>query len=208
MSTTPAAPPRKPNRRGVAAREKLLSTALEMLGTGRAEAVSINLVAKEAGLSWGSVQNLFGDSDGFWSTVVRQIIDDKTALWPPPQSDTIAGRVAEVGEIYRAVLASPYAVAIDAIRLGLPRPRSVLAQTHPLTAAALTQLEHDWAQSFVGFFDDVRDQAVDDQRFLEVAWALPIALHGLQSHLNNGASVDADAVYRTLVVSMTGYLEG
>lgn len=208
MSTTPAAPPRKPNRRGVAAREKLLSTALEMLGTGRAEAVSINLVAREAGLSWGSVQNLFGDSDGFWSTVVQRITDDKEALWPPPQSDTIAGRITEVAALYRDVLGSPYAVAIDAIRLGLPRPRSVLAETHPLTAAALDRLEHDWAQSFLDFFDDVRDQAVDDQRFQEVAWALPIALHGLQSHLNNGASVDADGVYRTLVVSMTRYLEG
>lgn len=208
MSTTPVALPRKLNRRGVAAREKLLSTAVEMLGTGRPESVSINLVAREAGLSWGSVQNLFNDSDGFWSAVVDLITDDKAALWPPPQSDTIAGRITEVAELYRHVLASPYAVAIDTIRLGLPRPRPVLAQTHPLTAASLTRLEADWAQEFLNFFEDVREQAVDQERFMDVAWALPIALHGLVAHQVNGASVDADRVYRTLVVSMTTYLEG
>ncbi|WP_156392302.1 MULTISPECIES: TetR/AcrR family transcriptional regulator [unclassified Nocardioides] len=208
MSTTPMAPPRKLNRRGVAAREKLLSTALEMLGTGKPEAVSINLVAREAGLSWGSVQNLFGDSDGFWSAVVERITENKDALWPPPVSDTIAGRIAEVSELYRRVLVSPYAVAIDTIRLGLPRPRPVLSLTHPLTAAALTRLEADWAQSFLDFFEDVRDQAADQQRFMEVAWALPISLHGLAAHETNGASADADAVYRTMVASMTAYLEG
>lgn len=208
MSTTPAAPPRKLNRRGVAAREKLLSTAVEMLGTGKPEAVSINLVAREAGLSWGSVQNLFTDSDGFWSAVVSRIHAETPDLWPPPESDTIAGRITEVAELYRRVLASPYAVAVDTIRMGLPRPRQVLALTHPLTAEALTQLENDWAQEFLNFFDDVRDQAPDEQRFLEVAWALPIALHGLQSHLDNGAAVDADLVHRTLVISMTAYLSG
>lgn len=208
MSTTPVALPRKLNRRGVAARERLLSTALEMLGTGKPESVSINLVAREAGLSWGSVQNLFGDSDGFWSTVVEQIIEAKDALWPAPVSDTIAGRIAEVSELYRRTLVSPYAVAVDTIRMGLPRPRPVLSLTHPLTAAALTRLEADWAQAFLDFFEDVRDQATDQQRFMEVAWALPIALHGLAAHEVNGASADADAVYRTLVLSMTAYLEG
>ena len=116
MSTTPAAPSRKPNRRGVAAREQLLSTALRLLGDGRPEAVSINLVAKEAGLSWGSVQNLFGDSDGFWSAVVDLIIDVGPGMWAQPSGDTVAGRVAEVVELYRGVLTSPQGIAIETIR--------------------------------------------------------------------------------------------
>lgn len=208
MSTTPAALPRKLNRRGVAAREKLLSTALAMLGTGRPEAVSINLVAREAGLSWGSVQNLFGDSDGFWSAVIELIIDDMPNQWPHPASDTVAGRVAELAELYRRELGSRNAIAVETIRLGLPRPRDVLALTHPLTADALNRLEGNWARTFVDFFDGVTGLEIDQERALDVAWALPISLHGLRAHQSNGADLDAERVYQTLVISLTAYLEG
>ncbi len=208
MSTTPAALPRKLNRRGVAARERLLSTALEMLGTGRPESVSINLVAREAGLSWGSVQNLFGDSDGFWSAVAEQIRADRPALWSAPESDTVAGRVAELADLYRRVLDSPYAVAIETLRSGLPRPRSVLMLSHPLTAAAMSELEGSWTDAFVDFFDGLPGVTVDEERAIDVAHTMAIALHGLRSHVSNGTGLDSERVYRTLVSSLTSYLEG
>lgn len=208
MSTTPAALPRKLNRRGVAARERLLATALEMLGTGRPESVSINLVAREAGLSWGSVQNLFGDSDGFWSAVVEQIIDKRPSLWPAPESDTVAGRVAELAALYRRVLDSPYAVAVETLRSGLPRPRAALAASHPLTAEALGQLEETWTSAFLNFFDGLPGAGIDKDRAVDVAHTMPIALHGLRSHVSNGTGLDSERVYRTLVTSLTSYLEG
>lgn len=210
MSTTPNASTtstRKPNRRGVAAREQLLSTALRLLGDGRPEAVSINLVAKESGLSWGSVQNLFGDSDGFWSAVVDLIIDAGPELWAEPVSDTIAGRVAEVADLYRGVLASPYAVAVETIRAGLPRPREVLSETHPKTAASLANLDELWERAFLVFFDGL-GEGYSDQRGHDVAAVLPSAMRGLRMDQVFGTSIDVDRAHTTLVAALTSYLEG
>ncbi len=208
MSTTPdVSTTRKPNRRGVAAREQLLSTALRLLGDGRPEAVSINLVAKEAGLSWGSVQNLFGDSDGFWSTVVDLIVDAGPDLWAEPVSDTVAGRVAEVTELYQRVLTSPQGVAVETIRAGLPRPREVLAETHPRTAASLTLCDELWERAFQRFFEGL-GEGYDAERGRDVASVLPSALRGLRMDQLFGTAIDVERARRTLVASLTSYLEG
>lgn len=207
MSTTPTAGPRKPNRRGVAAREKLLATAREMLGTGRPEAVSINLVAKQAGLSWGSVQNLFGDSDGFWSAVIEETTDEDRTVWVVPKSDTVGGRIAEVVEFYRQVLASPGAVAFDTLRSGLPQPRATLAESHPKTAAALTRLEETWDAEFVKYFSGLDGLEVDPQRALDVAALLISTLRGVRVELSFGTPADGDRVCATLVAALTAYLE-
>ncbi len=208
MSATPAATPRKPNRRGVAAREKLLSTAMDMLATGRPETVSINMVAKEAGLSWGSVQNLFGDSDGFWSSVVDLVIEAGPGLWAEPQSDTVAGRVREVAELYRGVLASPYAVALETVRWGLPRPLDVLAETHPKTAASLTRADELWSEAFVSFFADMDGSAAREERARDVATVLQSALRGMHADQRFGTPLDVDRAFTTLVDSLTAHLEG
>lgn len=205
MSTTPQVVTRKPNRRGVAAREQLLSTALRLLADGRPEAVSINLVAKEAGLSWGSVQNLFGDSDGFWSAVVDLMIEAGVDLWSEPQSDTVAGRVAEVVQLYRGVLESPHGIAVETIRAGLPRPRSVLAQTHPKTAASLTHLDELWAPAFDRYLEGLDDYVADRAR--QVALLLPSAMRGLRLDQMYGVLDDPDTAYQTLVTALTAYLE-
>lgn len=205
MSTTPQVVTRKPNRRGVAAREQLLSTALRLLADGRPESVSINLVAKEAGLSWGSVQNLFGDSDGFWSAVVDLMVEAGVDLWSEPQSDTVAGRVAEVVQLYRGVLESPHGIAVETIRAGLPRPRSVLAQTHPKTAASLTHLDELWAPAFDRYLEGLDDYVVERAR--QVALLLPSAMRGLRLDQMYGVLDDADTAYETLVTALTAYLE-
>ncbi len=208
MSTTQGATPsRKPNKRGVAAREQLLSTALRLLGDGRAEAVSINLVAKEAGLSWGSVQNLFGDSDGFWSAVVDLIIEAGGELWAEPVSETVAGRVAEVADLHWGVLTSPYGIAIETIRAGLPRPRSVLAETHPLTAASLNRLDELWKEAFLVFLDGI-DEQYDAERAGAVGELLPSAMRGLWLDQLFGTAVDVERARATLVAALTAYLAG
>jgi len=190
----------------VAAREKLLSTALQMLGTGRPETVSINMVAKEAGLSWGSVQNLFGDSDGFWSAVVDQIVEVGPELWATPQSTTIAGRVAEVADLYRDLLESPYAIAVETIRWALPRPLDVLAETHPRTAASIRHLDELAAGAFVHFFEDLDD--VDAERSAVMSEVLPAMLRSLHNERLLGTSIDLERAHRAIVTMLTTYLEG
>ncbi|GAA3535040.1 TetR/AcrR family transcriptional regulator [Nocardioides daeguensis] len=197
---------RKPNRRGVAAREKLLSTAVEMLGTGRPETVSINMVAKEAGLSWGSVQNLFGDSDGFWSAVADQVAEVGPDLWAKPQSTTIAGRVAEVTELYSKVLASPYAVTVETMRWALPRPLDVLEETHPRTAASIRRLDELASKAFVHFFDGV--EGLDEERRTAMSEVLPAMLRSLRNEQLLGTHVDLERAHKAIVTMLTDYLEG
>jgi AcrR family transcriptional regulator len=206
MTTTPIASTRKPNRRGVAAREQLLSTALRLLGEGRPEAVSINLVAKEAGLSWGSVQNLFGDSDGFWSAVADQVAEVGPELWATPQSPTIAGRVAEVTELYLSVLDSPHAVSIETMRWALPRPLDLLAETHPRTAASIRRLDELASEAFVHFFDGV--EGLDEERRIAMSEVLPAMLRSLRNEKLLGTHVDLDRAHRAIVTMLTLYLEG
>lgn len=206
MTTTPTASTRKPNRRGVAAREQLLSTALRLLGEGKPESVSINLVAKEAGLSWGSVQNLFGDSDGFWSAVADQVIEVGPELWAAPTSTTIAGRVAEVTELYLSVLDSPHAVSIETMRWALPRPLDVLAETHPRTAASIRRLDELASEAFVHFFDGV--EGLDEERRTAMSEVLPAMLRSLRNEKLLGTHVDLERAHRAIVTMLTAYLEG
>ena len=205
MSTTRTETPKKPNRRGLAAREQLMSTALRLLSTGRPETVSVNLIAKEAGLSWGSVQNQFGDSDGFWAAVVELIIEAGPGMWTPPSSDTVAGRVEEVAALYRCILDSPEHVAVETVRAGLPHPLDVLAETHPRTAATLTELDRLWGVAFVRFFHGLD---VDEQRALDVATVLASGLRGLRADRRLATTVDTDRAEATLVAALTSYLEG
>ena len=206
MTTTPSASTRKPNRRGVAAREQLLSTALRLLGEGRPEAVSINLVAKEAGLSWGSVQLRFGDSDGFWSSVADQVAEVGPELCATPQSPTIAGRVAEVTELYLSVLDSPHAVSIETMRWALPRPLDLLAETHPRTAASIRRLDELASEAFVHFFDGV--EGLDEERRIAMSEVLPAMLRSLRNEKLLGTHVDLDRAHRAIVTMLTLYLEG
>ena len=55
---------RRPNRRGETSRKHVLDVALRLLASGGPEAVSVKLVAKEADVTWGTVQYQFGDADG------------------------------------------------------------------------------------------------------------------------------------------------
>lgn len=197
---------RKPNRRGVAAREKLLSTAVEMLGTGRPETVSINMVAKEAGLSWGSVQNLFGDSDGFWSAVADQVAEVGSDLWAAPKSTTLAGRVAEVAELYSSVLESPYAVTVETMRWALPRPLELLAETHPRTAASIRHLDELSILAFTRFFDGV--DGLDEERRAAMSEVLPAMLRSLRNERLLGTHIDIERAHRVIVSMLTAYLEG
>ncbi|KRC53250.1 MULTISPECIES: TetR/AcrR family transcriptional regulator [unclassified Nocardioides] len=190
----------------MAAREQLLSTALRLLGEGRPEAVSINLVAKEAGLSWGSVQNLFGDSDGFWSAVADQVAEVGPELWATPQSPTIAGRVAEVTELYLSVLDSPHAVSIETMRWALPRPLDLLAETHPRTAASIRRLDELASEAFVHFFDGV--EGLDEERRIAMSEVLPAMLRSLRNEKLLGTHVDLDRAHRAIVTMLTLYLEG
>lgn len=181
-----------------------MSTALEQLATGRTEAASVNLIAKEAGLSWGSVQNLFEDADGFWAAVVSSIIEAGPSMWAAPTSPTVGGRLAEVAELYLQVLGSPNGVAVETVRAALPRNFDVLVETHPRTAAALHDLDERWSRAFVRFLGGLD---VDEERLRDVAVVLASGLRGFRTDTLIGAPTDPERARRTLVAALTAYLE-
>lgn len=200
-TTTETRTERRPNRRGVLARERLLTTALDQLSTGRPEAASVNLIAKHAGLSWGSVQNLFGDSDGFWAAVVDLILERSEGQWPDVAGDGPA-RVAAIADAYLAVLDSPLAVAIETVRVGLPTQADEVRASHPRTAEALERLDRAWNAAFLRYFDSFADA----DRAADVATVLASGLRGLRVDAARGAAVDVDRARRTLVVALATHL--
>src|SRR6187402_380922 len=70
------------NRRGLQTRLHMIDVAIRALASPReGEQVSANLVAREAGVTWGTVQHQFGDADGLWAAVLEHIL----AEWEPIQ---------------------------------------------------------------------------------------------------------------------------
>lgn len=202
-TTTTEMPVRRPNKRGIAAREKLLATALQVLATGRPESASVNLIAKQAGLSWGSVQNLFGDADGFWANVVDSVVDAGSVLWVEPTTSSAAERLAEVAELYASVLVSPYGIAVETVRGALPRQVDDLVDTHPKTAQALHALDERSAAALVTYFDGL---GLDDDRVRDVCAVLASGLRGLRTDALVGAPTDVDRARRTLVAALSAHL--
>ena len=70
------------NRRGLETRRTLLKVAIRCLADG-SEGVSANLIAREAGVTWGTVQHQFGDADGLWAAVLAHISERSDPLLPP-----------------------------------------------------------------------------------------------------------------------------
>src|ERR1700730_12973084 len=88
---------RRPNRRGDASRKHVLDIALRLLATGGPEAVSVKLIAKEANVTWGTVQYQFGDADVFWAATILHILDTAGPhVWARPSAGSVDRRIADI----------------------------------------------------------------------------------------------------------------
>ena len=91
------------NRRGLETRDVLLRTAIHCLAEGGPESVSANLVAREAGVTWGTVQHQFGDVDGLWAAVLGSVAERASTLHLTVEgqesSDDLGGRVDQVVQL-------------------------------------------------------------------------------------------------------------
>jgi AcrR family transcriptional regulator len=105
------------NRRGLETRANLLRVAVHVLAEGGPEAVSANLVAREAGVTWGTVQHQFGDTDGLWAAVLTSISERSGPLLPVPHDvPTIAARVEIIVETMWNAFDRPALKAIHNLR--------------------------------------------------------------------------------------------
>ena len=198
----------KLNRRGRETRQHVLETAVRCLAAGGPEPVSANLIAREAGMTWGTVQHQFGDKDGLWAAVLDGIsaaIDERGgALLPIPADVTgLSERVTVIIDTIWNALERPAMQAMFNLRSALPRARPDLEAEYPRTAAALVRWDTDWAQACRDAFADFD---VDPVKLDRVRSLLPGAVRGLNQEQHLSSFTDFDQARRGLAEAITAYL--
>ncbi len=191
------------NRRGLETRETLLRTAVRCLADGGPESVSANLVARQAGVTWGTVQHQFGDVDGLWAAVLSSVSERAPALIPVSEPTSLGERVDEIVTLMWNAMDRPALRAIHNLRAALPRERAALETELPRTAEALLAWDAKWEQSvreaFAGF-------DVDAARLHRVRSLLPGAVRGIHSEQYLSSYADMDEARQGLAEAITEYL--
>lgn len=190
------------NKRGLETRQALLRVALECLAVGGPESVSASLIAREAGVTWGTVQHQFGDVDGLWAAVLEHVLADRITLQPdlPPGQD-LAARVAAIIDLLWTAMDLPASRAIHNLRSALPRQRDELEEAYPATAAAIAHWDRAWTELIKHAFDDYD---LDPVRLARVRSLLPGSMRGLHSeqHLSTYTDpTEARAGLRDAIIS-------
>ena len=196
---------RRANRRGLATRETLLEAAVHALASGDPGAVSANRIAKRIGVTWGTVQYQFGDTDGFWAAVLHFTAERRAGLFTVVNSSrTLRARVAAIVDTLYDGLTAPESRAIENLRAALPRDYSELERLYPRTAAEFYSWGQSWQEACQKAFADLH---VDTRRVREVASFIPGAMRGLVSERELGSYADPDEARRGLTNAITAYLE-
>lgn len=195
------------NRRGQASRQNILEVAVQCLGNGGSEAVSANLIAKKAGVTWGTIQHQFGDSDGVWAAVLEYVRASVAEELPtaPNRTGSVAQRLSAIVDTLWRGLDTANSRAVQNLRSSLPRDQAVLAREYPATYHALRHFDETWTALFDELLGGVVSSRVKRQR---VRSLLPSALRGIytQSHLSTNS--DAEEAKRGLIDALVAYLSG
>jgi AcrR family transcriptional regulator len=193
------------NKRGLETRQVLLGTALECLAQGGPEAVSASLVAREAGVTWGTVQHQFGDVDGLWAAVLEHVLTDTTTMRPRlPDSTDLGARVEAIVDLLWNAMDLPANRAIHHLRLALPRQREELESTYPATAAAIAHFDGAWTRIVEHAFDGFD---LDPVRLARVRSLLPGAMRGIHNEQFLSSYTDPAEARTGLSEAITSYLE-
>lgn len=196
----------KLNKRGRETRARLLDIAIHCLADSSSEPVSANRIAKEAGVTWGTVQHQFGDMDGLWVAVVTEIHARSWAQNPAPWpalTGSLRERVEAAVDSVWIYLGTTEGRALTALRTLLPPQRCDIVAEYPRTAAALTAREHDWIEGFDYLMDGL-DLAAD--KLYQVRCLLPAAVRGLSNEREIGFTTELDVARRTLAEVLVAYL--
>lgn len=194
------------NKRGLETRQVLLRTALECLAEGGPESVSASLVAREAGVTWGTVQHQFGDVDGLWAAVLEHVLTDTPTMRPRlPDDPDLAERVASIVDLLWEAMDLRTSRAIHHLRLALPRQREELESEYPATAAAIAHFDAAWTDLVTHAFDGFD---LDPVRLARVRSLLPGAMRGLHSEQYLSTYTDPAEARLGLSEAITSYLKG
>lgn len=192
------------NRRGLETRRHLLRTAVRCLAEGGAEAVSANLVAREAGVTWGTVQHQFGDVDGLWAAVLEYLADHSGPIVNRPIDEPDLGRRVEaIVDMLLAGMDLPGSKAIHNLRQALPRQRGQLEASYPLTARVIERWDIEWTAMCERLFGCLD---VDRQTLMRVRNLLTVAIRGLHADRELTPYPDFEEARRGLIEALTAYL--
>lgn len=194
------------NKRGLETRARLLDVAIACLADSGSDPVSANRVAKEAGVTWGTVQHQFGDLDGLWVAVVTEIHARSWVEIPgpwPARNGSLRERVEGAIDSVWTYLDTTEGRALTALRTWLPPRPSDLAAEYPRTAGALAAREHDWIQGFDYLMDGLD---LDPTKLYQVRCLLPAAVRGLSNERQLGFTSELDVARRTLAEALVAFL--
>ncbi|MFG2017981.1 TetR/AcrR family transcriptional regulator [Actinomadura geliboluensis] len=194
------------NRRGLETRARVIRTAVGMLADGgRGGEISANLVAKRAGVTWGTVQHQFGDVDGLWAAVLEELGAQGDMLpWKEMDDGSVTERMTRIVDALWAGLDSPPGRAVATLRGLLPRDTAEFTETYPRTAEQLNRWDRRWRRAYARAF---RGLVVDAYRLERVRHLLPAAVHGLYMEQRLSTWTDIDEARAVLAESVAGYLE-
>ncbi|MBL7499106.1 TetR/AcrR family transcriptional regulator [Frankia sp. CNm7] len=205
VPTTLSAKGTRLNRRGLATRGRILRVAVELLSNGGPDTVSANLIAREAGVTWGTIQHQFGEADGVWAAVIEHVSTQQDFLLDTDHLATLAlpARLeAIVGQVW-AWLDWPSSRAVRTLRLYLPRDMASLERDFPRTAAALTAWDIQWTAAWDLAFDGLD---VSRERLVKVRSLIPATVRGLHDINDDGGYTDIALARAALIEAMTLYL--
>lgn len=195
---------RTSNRRGLATREAMLEAAVQALATGDPAAVSANRIAKQIGVTWGTVQYQFGDADGFWAAVLHHTEQRRANLFANTDSAvSLRARVAAIIDTLYDGLDAPDSRAIENLRAALPRNPDDLDRLYPATAAELRSWGQSWHETCQTAFAGLH---VDPRRIHQVASFIPGAMRGLVSEKQLGSYADLNEAREGLTNAIVAYL--
>ncbi|MDH6243274.1 TetR/AcrR family transcriptional regulator [Mycobacterium sp. OTB74] len=194
------------NKKGLETRARLLDVAIRCLADSGGEPVSANHIAKDAGVTWGTLQHQFGDLDGLWVAVITEIHSRSWLSDPdtwPVRSGTLREQVATAIDAIWNYLATTEGRALTALRISLPPRRSDVIDEYPLTAAALAARELDWVQGFDYLMDGLD---LDPDKLHRVQCLLPAAIRGLSNERDIGFTSDLEVARAALTDAVVALL--
>ena len=193
------------NRRGLETRRQILDVAVRCLAEGGPDALSANRIARDAGVTWGTIQHQFGDADGLWAAVLDRLADDLRSRISgvPRHHATLAARVRAIIEALVEEWDAPTGRSVQTLRQTLPRDRQQLRDDFPASAAALRRCDVAWTTVLDELFDGL-EVGRSKQRRLRVL--LPVVVDGIQRNASLSTLIDPDEARSALIDVTVGYL--
>jgi AcrR family transcriptional regulator len=169
------------NRRGLETRQHILSCAVRLLAEGGDHPVTSGDIARDAGVTWGTIQHQFGDLDGLWAAVTDHCCRWLQELNVRPMEGALPDRVTEVIDAIWAVGDSEEGRAVWRLRAALPMGHDSFGASYPLTLQRFLDFEVAWNSICDRLIGAAAAGGISDDQRRRLRAFLPGAVHGVHA---------------------------